>query len=375
MVSEPAPGASLDSGPCYVQGHDAFTPFAPSEMPSTVGFTQAPFGTGQSNPPMGQSASPFGTTPPMGQTAAPFGAAAAQSPTATDDDKDAWYNKAPSYSSGRRRDRGPILKIIMLLVKLMPAAMVLYGGYYGYKQFFGEMSAEELAAYYGPSGAPGSSGGAAGANGAAGLAGGDAVDGPKSRVGIMLQQAKDSIAAHDQNVHMANAIADNPSNLDDIQASLDNIEAQMAAQAAPAAAKPEPKVKLAFSDGPVGGTAVPGATDNRSQAEQALTNFTGPMSTVGRENGSSAQGTVSVAIAAPELSNKQASPEFRAWVSRISVSGVRVGSDPRAFVGGRLVRPGMTVDHRLGIHFSHIGETDRLLYFEDSSGAVLAKRY
>ncbi len=366
MVSQPAPGASLDSGPCFVQGADIRTPFAPSELPSTIGFTRAPFGSAP--PAAGASAAPFGTPPGVGQTAAPFGSPAPAAFPAPIDDKDAWYNKAPTYSSRRRGERGVGLKLFLLLVKLLPAAMVLYGGYYGYQQFFGELSEEELAAYYGnttAAGATGSQGAPGTAGPTSGVGGAEGGEAPKSRVGIMLQQAKDSIAAHDQNVHMANAIADNSSNLDDIQASLDNLAAS---DPAPAAGPPQPaRVQLAFDDA-AGGV-------GPSAAVQALTNFSGPMSTLGQAEGGSTPTTASVAIAAPELSTVEPSLEFRAWVSRISVSGVRGGTDPRAFVSGRLVRPGMIVDHRLGIHFSHIDEAQRLLLFEDSAGAVLGKRY
>ena len=83
----------------------------------------------------------------------------------------------------------------------------------------------------------------------------------------------------------------------------------------------------------------------------------------------------SVTIVATEISTAQPSVEFRTWVSRVSVSGVRVGDDARAFVSGRLVRAGMTVDHRMGIVFSHIDTDNRLLMFRDKAGAMVGKRY
>lgn len=358
MVSEPAPGASLHSGPCYVQGADSVSPFAGSETPATAGQTMAPFGNG---PQVGHSAAPFGASVPPVPAASPAASSADDK-----DDADAWYNKAPTYSAKRGKDRSVFLRLFILMVKLMPAAMVLGGGYYGYKQFFGKMSDEEMAALH-----------AANPN-LINTTGGESM----SRAELVLKQAKDSIAAHDQNVHAANALAESPDNLDQIAATLDDLDAAMLASKAGAPAPiPEPKVKLAFDDAPSGKGLITEATGSGrvtthtpSQAEQALTNFAGPMSTASRD-GSGATAAASVTIHDAERSTAEPTTAFREWVGRVTVSGVRVGSDPRAFIAGRLVRPGMKVDHRLGIHLSQIDEQGRLLYFEDDSGAVLAKRY
>ncbi|MCC5023983.1 MAG: hypothetical protein J6386_14885 [Candidatus Synoicihabitans palmerolidicus] len=67
--------------------------------------------------------------------------------------------------------------------------------------------------------------------------------------------------------------------------------------------------------------------------------------------------------------------DLRTWVSTITVSGVKDGDDPVAFINNRMVRPGTIVDHRLGIHFDRIVSAHRLLVFEDESGASVGKRY
>ena len=336
MISEPAPGASTDSGPCFVQEGDSLPPFPPPELSAAAGQTIAPFGM------------------PRNGTAAPQPAARVEN------DEDAWYNKSSVPRSSARQERSVLAKLLMLFVKLMPVAMVLYGGYYGYQQFFGEISAEERAAYYRSPTA-----------GAAGSA-----EAPTSRVGMMLQQAKDSIAAHDNNVHVANAIAENPGDLDGIQATVD----QLAARAVEAKAPPPPqaKVTLAFDEAAAMAAVAGTASGGSEQSAAAPANFSGPMSTASLgEDGAIAGGApTSVTIVAKEISIAEPSLEFRSWVSRVSVSGVRVGEDEaRAFVSGRLVRSGMTVDHRLGIVFSHVDTEQRLLMFRDKAGAIVGKRY
>lgn len=417
LVSQPAPGASMESGACFVQGTDSFSPFEPARFPAPGEATMNPFGGASTPPP----APPVGFTPTAGGSQPPVAAAPAApipvaadpaTPTSTppmaaaptdetaapaagaapvEDDEDAWYNKGSTGSSFRSttRQRGVFgvvaLKLFVLLVKLMPAAMVLWGGYYGYQQFFGEMSEEELAAYYGSSptaGAVSSGGGAVAGSktggtsgakagpGAAKTGGGAAAvpaDAPKSRVGLMLQQAKDSIAAHDQNVQMANAIADNPNNLDNIQGAMAAMEAEAAAANQPPP-EPEAKVKLAFDDGTVAASA------SGPIVKENPTNFAGPMSSAS-QSGGGVTATRSVAVDAGDLSKATPTAPFRDWVGKVNVSGVRLGSDPRAFVEGRLVRPGMTVNHRLGISLNAIDDASRLLYFADKSGAVLGKRY
>ena len=235
MVSEPAPGASGVSGPCYLQSVDSAPPIGPAELSAAAGQTIAPFGMPRN------------------------GEGAAQPSAKPENDEDAWYNKSSLSRGSDRRERGVLAKLLLLFVKLMPVAMVLYGGYYGYKQFFGEISAEEQAAYFRSPTA-----------GAAGNA-----EAPTSRVGMMLQQAKDSIAAHDSHVHVANAIADNPDNLNNIQTDVDPL-AFRGVEAKPP--PPEAKVTLAFED--AAAVALAGVPTDESKAKSsAAANFSGPMST------------------------------------------------------------------------------------------------
>jgi hypothetical protein len=71
----------------------------------------------------------------------------------------------------------------------------------------------------------------------------------------------------------------------------------------------------------------------------------------------------------------EASPEFRSFVANAKVSGVFQGTPARAFINGRMVRAGETVDATLGVQFEGVDPAKRHLLFKDKAGAVVARRY
>jgi hypothetical protein len=71
----------------------------------------------------------------------------------------------------------------------------------------------------------------------------------------------------------------------------------------------------------------------------------------------------------------EASPAFRALIANAKVSGVFQGSPSRAFINGRLTRPGEMVDNALGVVFTGIDAERRQLLFKDRTGAVVARKY
>lgn len=73
--------------------------------------------------------------------------------------------------------------------------------------------------------------------------------------------------------------------------------------------------------------------------------------------------------------SKGASAAFRAFVTEAKVTGVYQGSPPRAFINGRLVRVGQSVEEGLAITFDGINSDNRVLLFVDGSGARVSKRY
>ncbi|MEO6567257.1 MAG: hypothetical protein ABIO94_00730, partial [Opitutaceae bacterium] len=96
-------------------------------------------------------------------------------------------------------------------------------------------------------------------------------------------------------------------------------------------------------------------------------------------NVSSPEGTTATPPVAPSPVDIpvpiSASPEFRAFVATVKISGVFQGENGRAFINGRLTRFGDPVDSRLGILFAGIDADKKLLVFKDASGATTTRKY
>ena len=75
------------------------------------------------------------------------------------------------------------------------------------------------------------------------------------------------------------------------------------------------------------------------------------------------------------ISTVNASPEFRAFVATVKISGVFQGANSRAFINGRMSRVGDTIDARLGIVFEGIDPDKKQIIFKDASGAVATRKY
>lgn len=76
-----------------------------------------------------------------------------------------------------------------------------------------------------------------------------------------------------------------------------------------------------------------------------------------------------------EVAAVEPSVAFQQWVSDARISGVREGSDQRAFINGRLVKQSEVVDHSLQISFDRVDAERNFVIFRDSTGAEVAKRY
>jgi hypothetical protein len=70
-----------------------------------------------------------------------------------------------------------------------------------------------------------------------------------------------------------------------------------------------------------------------------------------------------------------ASPEFRAFVATVKISGVFQGENSRAFINGRMTRLGETIDNRLGVVFEGIDVEKKQIIFKDAAGALATRRY
>ncbi len=70
-----------------------------------------------------------------------------------------------------------------------------------------------------------------------------------------------------------------------------------------------------------------------------------------------------------------ASPAFRTFVAGASIGGVFQGTPSRALINGSIVREGQVVEGSLGISFDRIDSVSKVIYFKDSTGAVVSKNY
>lgn len=82
-----------------------------------------------------------------------------------------------------------------------------------------------------------------------------------------------------------------------------------------------------------------------------------------------------VSVTTEIQASREASPAFRSFITEAKVTGVYQGSPPRAFINGRLVRVGQMLDEGMAITFDGIDADNRMLLFEDRSGARVSKRY
>jgi hypothetical protein len=71
----------------------------------------------------------------------------------------------------------------------------------------------------------------------------------------------------------------------------------------------------------------------------------------------------------------EASQGFRTFVADAKISGVFQGTPSRAFINGRLVRAGETVDASLGVRFDSVDTATKNIVFKDANGAKVSRRY
>ncbi|MCF3651006.1 hypothetical protein [Synoicihabitans lomoniglobus] len=183
---------------------------------------------------------------------------------------------------------------------------------------------------------------------------------PMSRVGRMLQQAKDAVSAHDKNVHAANALADLDHGGDLSALSVDagpadpnlptpaELAAAEAVLRAEAAREAEIAAVAAQQDQVVGRIKAP-------ELDELL-------------NGSKPRPIEIIQTVDP-------SKDLLAWAAQMRLTGVREGDDPRVVVNRIPARIGGIVDYDLEVYFDNIDVVRRLLIFKDKNGAYVTKPY
>lgn len=279
----------------------------------------------------GASLSPFETlSDPVAATAA--GTPAATQPVATP-------TPVPyvPYHAPRRAGSGVFIKLFTLGVKLLPLAGVIVGGYFAYSYYFGPVPIVSKLLNPGAVDAPP----------------------PKSKVAVMMDMTKGAVSMNDSRVNFANELAEGAFSADA------NI---LEAAPAESAATPAEIVKQTVA------TTRSAATQPKPARSPGVSVYTDRY-----EPALPAVDTPARSLTNPEpvLVESAVSPrlEFLYWARGITVSGVRPGDAPLAFVDGVLYGLNDTVDHGLKITFAAVDTDQKILIFRDDSGALLGKRY
>jgi hypothetical protein len=128
-----------------------------------------------------------------------------------------------------------------------------------------------------------------------------------------------------------------------------------------------------------GQTRIEAALTGEEVPEQRVNSTPSAPAKVAPSPSKSAPATTTIApglTATTELeAGAEASTAFRALIANAKVSGVFQGSPPRAFINGRLTRPGDVVDNALGVVFTGVDADRKQLLFKDRTGAVVARKY
>lgn len=201
---------------------------------------------------------------------------------------------------------------------------------------------------------------------------------PTSRVGKMLQQTRDVVAASDARVNMGNALAEGSFEaMDDLLAEQDGGEegteggAASTAAAAPggsgdpltAGAQAVALPELVSVSTYAGSNAV--WSEFRNEAEAAAA--------------AAAQGKIEEPDARLDTnprevvytSDVEPSPAFRAWLRSLQIGGVMTGPEPKALINNMTFAPGEMVDYNLRVTFEGLAEDDTLMVFKDATNAYL----
>lgn len=70
-----------------------------------------------------------------------------------------------------------------------------------------------------------------------------------------------------------------------------------------------------------------------------------------------------------------ASAAFRTFVAGASIGGVFQGTPSKALINGTIAREGQVVESVLGITFDRIDSERKVIYFKDTTGAIVSKNY
>lgn len=202
---------------------------------------------------------------------------------------------------------------------------------------------------------------------------------PQSRVGQMLQQTRDVVAASDARVNMGNALAEGDFSaaeemLNEPGTGAEGAEGQTAAKASVPGDSSGSLAENAAAQEAAFLAREPDSFSTYAGSNTAWTDIRDKVDADVDENPFTAAPEPLAPSAASEVdytSDVEPSPAFRAWLRTIRVGGVMAGADPKALINRMTFRPGEMVDYNLRITFEGFAEQDTLIVFKDSTGAYL----
>ena len=192
---------------------------------------------------------------------------------------------------------------------------------------------------------------------------------PTSRVGKMLQQTRDVVAASDARVNMGNALAEgNFEAIDELLADQDSEEEGAEGGASSTAAA---------ATGGSGDALTAGAQAVELPELVSVSTYAGSNAvwTEFRNEAEAAAAEAAAAAARGEIEAPEKvvepSPAFRAWLRSLKIGGVMTGPEPKALINNMTFGPGEMVDYNLRVTFEGLAEDDTLMVFKDATNAYL----
>lgn len=199
---------------------------------------------------------------------------------------------------------------------------------------------------------------------------------PQSKVGQMLQQTRDVVAASNARVNLGNAIADGDFQaIEDMVAEEEGGEtaegeegtedgAEKGAESDPALSAGAQAVKLPE---PVSVSTYAGTDARWAEFREEADGAAAVAAMLGEEE----EEPEIVREVTVYTSDVPPSPAFREWVQKVQIGGVMPGDDPKALINRMTFRPGEMVDYNLRITFEGLAENGSLLVFRDATNAYL----
>ncbi len=196
---------------------------------------------------------------------------------------------------------------------------------------------------------------------------------PKSKVGQMLDQTREVVAASNARVNLGNAIAEGDFQAIEEMAATEETDDTAAGEEGAATDPSGPPDPLSAGaqavslPQPVSVSTYAGSDARWAEFREEADGAAAVAAMLGKEKAAAAP----VREVMVYTSDVPPSPAFREWVRKVQIGGVLPGPEPKALINRMTFRPGDTVDYNLRITFEGFAEKDTLLVFRDATNAFM----